>query len=106
MDCGDKGWAKNNAPKTFDPTFSKGVKGQGNCCPRCNFTVYKAEEVMAAGESWHHGCFTCNECGKRLDSTTVQDKDGEIYCKVCYGKLFGPKGYGYGQGGGTLTVTE
>lgn len=21
---------------------------------------------------------------------------------VCYGKKFGPKGYGYGQGGGTL----
>lgn len=25
-----------------------------------------------------------------------------LCCVVCYGKRFGPKGYGYGQGGGTL----
>ena len=25
-----------------------------------------------------------------------------IYLTACYGKRFGPKGYGYGQGGGAL----
>lgn len=25
-----------------------------------------------------------------------------LYYPVCYGKRFGPKGYGYGQGGGAL----
>ena len=29
----------------------------------------------------------------------------EIYCKGCYGKKFGPKGYGYGAGAGALTLT-
>lgn len=29
---------------------------------------------------------------------------GEIYCKTCYGKEFGPKGYGYGAGAGTLSM--
>ena len=25
-----------------------------------------------------------------------------MFLPVCYGKKFGPKGYGYGQGGGAL----
>ena len=32
-------------------------------------------------------------------------KVGEIYCKACYGRAFGPKGYGYGGGAGALTNT-
>ena len=27
--------------------------------------------------------------------------DGEIICKLCYGKNYGPKGYGYGGSGTT-----
>lgn len=30
---------------------------------------------------------------------------GEIYCKSCYGKHYGPTGYGYGGGAGALTNT-
>ena len=41
-------------------------------------------------------------CKKNLDSTTVAVHGEEIYCKSCYGKKYGPKGYGYGQGAGTL----
>ena len=38
-----------------------------------------------------------------MDSTTVNDgPDGDIYCKSCYSAQFGMKGYGYGQGAGTL----
>ena len=43
-------------------------------------------------------------CRKNLDSTTVAIHDEEIYCKSCYGKKYGPKGYGYGQGAGTLNM--
>ena len=32
-------------------------------------------------QSWHKSCFNCSSCHKKLDSTTVCDKDGEIYCK-------------------------
>lgn len=43
-------------------------------------------------------------CRKGLDSTTLASHDQEIYCKSCYGKKYGPKGYGYGQGAGTLNM--
>lgn len=42
-------------------------------------------------------------CRKGLDSTTVAAHESEVYCKSCYGKKYGPKGYGYGQGAGALS---
>ena len=54
-------------------------------------------------QAWHKRCFTCTKCNRALDSTTVNDgPDGDIYCKSCYSAQFGMKGYGYGQGAGTL----
>ena len=42
-------------------------------------------------------------CNRHLDSTTVNDgPDGDIYCRTCYAAKFGMKGYGFGQGAGTL----
>ncbi|KAL0158791.1 hypothetical protein M9458_046867, partial [Cirrhinus mrigala] len=43
---------------------------------------------------------------KNLDSTTVAVHENEIYCKACYGKKYGPKGYGYGAGAGTLSMDK
>ena len=43
-------------------------------------------------------------CRKNLDSTTIAVHSDEIYCKACYGKKYGPKGYGFGQGAGTLST--
>ena len=60
-------------------------------CPRCGKKAYLAERVLAVGASWHKACMTCQNCHKGLESTTITDREGEIYCKACYGKLFGPK---------------
>ncbi|KAK7874520.1 hypothetical protein R5R35_001601 [Gryllus longicercus] len=81
--------------------IAKAPEGEG--CPRCGGYVYAAEQMLARGRPWHRECFKCGECSKRLDSVNCcEGPDKDIYCKVCYGKRFGPKGYGYGQGGGAL----
>jgi len=43
-------------------------------------------------------------CRKALDSTTLAIHGQEIYCRSCYGKKYGPKGYGYGGGAGGLST--
>uniref|UniRef100_A0AAA9S7T5 Cysteine and glycine-rich protein 1 n=2 Tax=Bos TaxID=9903 RepID=A0AAA9S7T5_BOVIN len=80
--------------------------GGGKKCGVCQKTVYFAEEVQCEGSSFHKSCFLCLVCKKNLDSTTVAVHGEEIYCKSCYGKKYGPKGYGYGQGAGTLSMDK
>lgn len=55
----------------------------------------------------HNMCFRLSflvGCRKALDSTTVAAHESEIYCKTCYGRKYGPKGIGYGQGAGCLST--
>eukprot|EP00090_Calanus_glacialis_P021198 TRINITY_DN32708_c0_g1_i1.p1 TRINITY_DN32708_c0_g1~~TRINITY_DN32708_c0_g1_i1.p1 ORF type:complete len:199 (-),score=45.44 TRINITY_DN32708_c0_g1_i1:35-631(-) len=73
-------------------------------CPRCSKAVYFAEEVKALGTVYHRLCFNCSNCKKMLDSGSIAEHEDNIYCKSCYGKSFGPKGYGYGGGAGTLSM--
>jgi len=82
--------------------------GGGNApkCPRCGDRVYHSEEQLGAGMSWHQKCFSCKECKKGLSSVTLAEKSGEIYCTSCYGKKFGPKGYGYAGGAAGLLSGE
>ncbi|XP_048463007.1 cysteine and glycine-rich protein 3 isoform X2 [Rhincodon typus] len=91
-----------------NPSSSKFAHKFGGAekCPRCSKSVYAAEKVIGGGKAWHKTCFRCALCGKSLESTTVTDKDGEIYCKACYARNFGPKGVGHGQSGGALPSTD
>ena len=41
-----------------------------------------------------------------LDSGRVTEHDGEMFCGSCYRKNFGPKGYGFGGGSGTLSMDD
>lgn len=91
-----------NMPPARDPTPSS---GPGDKCGRCGKTVYHAEKAVGAGKVWHKLCFKCANCGKGLDSSTVRDSEGMIYCSACHAKQFGPKGYGFGGGAGTLVNT-
>lgn len=54
---------------------------------------------------------TCNwnepankSCHRKLDSGNLTTHDNELYCKICYARLFGPKGYGHGLGAGVLSM--
>ncbi len=105
-----------------DPASIPGRDGAKDTCPRCGGQVFHAEKMLSknnvsAQQAWrrkstspsnpsfsmqvfHKQCFTCVECRRPLDSTSCCDSpDGEIYCRGCYGKIFGPKGYGYGGSG-------
>ncbi|KAI8801116.1 hypothetical protein BJ742DRAFT_838810 [Cladochytrium replicatum] len=76
-------------------------------CPRCSKSVYAAEQVTGPNSTmWHKSCLTCKECRRRLDSTNLAEKSGEAYCRACYGKLFGPKGYGFGGGSAFLSSDD
>lgn len=67
-----------------------------------------ALEVQGSGEEPNPNLQTflssAVACRKALDSTTVAAHDSEIYCKVCYGRKYGPKGIGFGQGAGCLST--
>ncbi|KAJ1521134.1 hypothetical protein ONE63_002831 [Megalurothrips usitatus] len=104
MDTGEhlSGYVGEGARAPLEPrAIAKAPEGEG--CPRCGGFVYAAEQMLARGRAWHKECFKCGDCSKRLDSVLVcEGPDKDIYCKACYGKKFGPKGYGYGQGAGAL----
>ena len=58
-------------------------------------------------QPFHKKCFKCCICKRPLDSVTHCDApDGEIYCKLCYAKKYGPKGYGFAAGSGGVLVAE
>lgn len=61
--------------------------------------------MISKGQVWHKRCFHCSDCNKSLDSTNLCDgPNGDIYCRGCYGRNYGPKGVGFGLGAGTLTM--
>ncbi|XP_072165574.1 cysteine-rich protein 1-like [Diadema setosum] len=64
-------------------------------CVKCTKPVYFAEKLVALGHDWHKTCFTCtNEaCNKRLNAGEQLEHDKKPFCKSCYGKFFGPKGF-------------
>jgi uncharacterized protein with PIN domain len=75
-------------------------------CAKCNKNVYKAEEVRAANKTFHKFCFKCTECMKILEPNLLTEHQGDFFCKNCYGKKFGPKGYGYGNGAGIMSSSS
>ncbi|XP_050486023.1 keratin-associated protein 5-5-like isoform X2 [Bombus huntii] len=84
-------------PKTACDCFGGGLD-----CQRCGRKVYQAEMQIVSGIPFHNTCFSCYCCRKPLEPLTYQENCGEIYCKQCYVRNFGPQGYGYGVGPGTL----
>ena len=82
------------------------VLGGGPKCKKCGKTVYKAEEVISEAGIFHKQCFRCSACNKGLDSFTLTIHNENLFCKSCYGKNFGPSGYGFGGGGAGLMASE
>jgi phage FluMu protein Com len=82
--------------------------GGGDKCPKCNQTVGHAEKAKGPGDTiWHNKCLRCSTCDKLLTGGNFSENNNQPYCSVCYGRGFGPKGFGFGgsvtadDGGGT-----
>jgi len=84
------------------------VQAEKGGCWRCNKKVYDAERAIGCpdGMHLHKACWRCKVCKSNLDSSTVciSKEDKEVYCKCCYGKKHGPRGVGFGQGAGALSM--
>ncbi|KAI9202912.1 uncharacterized protein BJ171DRAFT_512579 [Polychytrium aggregatum] len=73
--------------------------GSTDICPRCGKAVYFAEQALGPGNTkYHKSCFLRSECNRTLDSSSMAERDSAIFCRSCYGKKFGPKGFGYSGG--------
>ncbi|KAJ1733729.1 hypothetical protein LPJ61_001420 [Coemansia biformis] len=79
------------------PYRAKPVAGLGaappDICPRCNTTIYAAEQGIAAGRKYHRRCIKCKSCESPISSLQIAERDGDIFCKQCYAKSFGPRGF-------------
>jgi len=49
-----------------------------------------------AGSIYHKDCFACTSCGKRLEAGGYNENKDLPYCRECYGRMFGIKGFGFG----------
>lgn len=49
--------------------------------------IYRFQQIKAVGKTWHKACLRCTECNTTLDSTKLTDKDGDPFCRNCYGKV-------------------
>ena len=79
---------------------------RGDNCPRCDKKVYFAEEVNVRTRKWHKLCFKCENCNKLLEPSKFTEHEGSTFCQPCYSKKFGPKGYGFAGGCGTLMSSD
>ncbi|CAF1581199.1 unnamed protein product, partial [Didymodactylos carnosus] len=43
-------------------------------------------------------------CKKMLEAMTMASHEGNLFCRQCYGRKYGLRGVGFGQGAGTLAM--
>lgn len=81
-------------------------KNGPDACGRCSKRVYFAEEVRVGKKKWHKFCLRCGHCNKSIEPGKCNEHDGELFCQSCYGRFFGPRGYGYASGNGSILTSE
>ncbi|KAK2189131.1 hypothetical protein NP493_115g14000 [Ridgeia piscesae] len=61
-------------------------------CAACGDQILERYYLLAVDKQWHVSCLKCSQCHLSLDSQlTCFAKDGQIYCKHDYYRLFGVK---------------
>lgn len=63
-----------------------------NICAGCGGKISDRYYLLAVDRQWHLSCLTCCQCKVQLDSElTCFSRDGHIYCKEDYYRLFAVK---------------
>ncbi|KAJ2559026.1 hypothetical protein EV175_000533 [Coemansia sp. RSA 1933] len=80
--------------RPYKPARQFGLGGPpSDTCHHCQKTIYAMELSYAAGNKYHKVCLKCKDCNTGVDSLKMTEHDGEIYCKGCYAKKYGPNGF-------------
>ncbi|XP_059092851.1 uncharacterized protein LOC131888084 isoform X1 [Tigriopus californicus] len=76
-------------------------------CPACKKPVYPAEQIIATDRTpYHRVCVRCVACRCGLTPGTLTEKDGQLYCRMCYQKIMNPYENGDHPGMGQLSDEE
>ena len=105
--AGDQNHNEDNKTK-IKQGWQQKLSGKGNTnaprCAKCEKIVYKMEEIVALGSTWHKSCFSCGAtsdpmdgCNRILSLATYMDNKKKPYCKACFDRNFTPKGTGFGN---------
>ena len=79
-----------NQTQLSNGTDTSSIKGDSkDSCPRCGGKVFEAEKLRTRSHVFHKKCFNCHQCKHPLSYNSMfSDKDGEIFCKTCYLKIY------------------
>jgi len=76
-------------------------------CPVCKTFVYPAEQVMAADRKpFHKGCVKCFQCRMNLTPASLNNHEDQLFCSVCYEKIFNPSEFTSGDYTGIITPED
>jgi len=78
-------------------------------CPACKTSVYPAESVMASDRKpYHRSCVKCYtpSCRIPLNPRTLNEHEEQLYCNVCYEKIFNPADFTVDNYGGIVTPED
>lgn len=64
------------------------------------------KKIIGAGKPWHRDRFPCAKCGESLETTTLTEKESEIYWKGCSAKNFGPRDLAVAKESGYLVHVQ
>ncbi|XP_044759395.1 LIM/homeobox protein Lhx9-like isoform X1 [Coccinella septempunctata] len=78
-------------PPTPTPSYADENVG-GAVCAGCRLRISDRFYLQAVDRRWHSSCLQCCQCRNALDGEiTCFSRDGNIYCKKDYYRLFGMK---------------
>lgn len=77
--------------KTEIETSETGSEGgEPPLCAGCRIRITDKYYLCAVEKKWHASCLKCAECGAELENeASCFEKDGQIYCREDYQRMFG-----------------